>query len=211
MPARSSGWRRSRRAKWRDLRSLIRTPAFKRLLGLGLSFAALLYVGLWLDRFWDDSLVYADVGIADTQAGTLYGVGNPKETRTPPAGWVPSQGRPAETTRFWRYETQSGGQVEVAFGEDGKVDWVSCEQAEAQPQACPSLFGIGLGDAEDRLQRRLGAADREALGNGTKVAVYGDIGAEYGLKQFRVYKITARRERASVIGRIPRFLRSLVP
>lgn len=213
MAVTSRGWRRSRR-KFSTRRALriLRNPAMLRLIAGILIVLLIVRVASAGYAFRFDSSGYAGVGLGNSRQDVLYGIGQPAETADASGAWRPFRTTAELAANGWAYQDSGGGRVDVRFDErDGKVGSVSCTQSEAIPSACGHLYGIGLGDSEDRLSFKLGRPTAERLATGVKIVRYDDLGVEFTLKQYTVYKIKALRERGGAFARTLRFVRSLVP
>ncbi len=203
MRASSRGWQR--KSGWRVYSKLLLSRRFRKRLLTVLGGALAIYVLISAYYFRDASFYYADVVLGDTRQGVRYGVGAPIAARD-------AAGQPAapDNAATWHYTTATGGAVTVAFA-DGVVSRVTCEQADAVRQACPSHYRIALGTDEGTLTRKLGQPDRARLREDRKIMFYDGIGVEYGLKRYQVYSITATKDRSSGFRQFTQFLRSLVP
>jgi hypothetical protein len=213
MAVTSGGWRRSRRpmSPRRILRKM-RNPAMLRLM-FGILLALLiLRVLTAFYGFRLDSSGYGGVGLGNSRQDILYGIGRPIETADGSGKWRPLRSTSELSSDSWAYDSGGGGRIEVRFNpKDHRADVVSCTQPDAIESACGRLYGITLGASEDRLSFKLGKPTSERLIGGIKVARYDDLGVEFTLKQYVIYKIEARRARGGSLARYLRFVRSLVP
>lgn len=208
----SGGWRRRRRKLgWRHVRGLFGTRAVRRGAAILVGLLLIYYLLGVSISFYNSSDVYAGMGIGDDRAAVLYGVGVPTQVRTAPGPWR-TVTKPDMAADGWAYGAATGGRVEVTFDPaTGAGRRITCYQPDAQPFACPGLFGIDLGANETTVTRHLGRPTREMLVGETKVMTYADIGAEFALKQYTVYRITAITGPTGGFRRVKRFFRTLIP
>ena len=207
--ARAGGRRTSRPA---NFAGLVRAPWFDYALKLSMIALAGVYVVILMFSFRADYNMLGFRPLHAPKAEMLYGFGPPTFVRSAGGKWS----RVAPSTQLsaydeWRYASEAGGTFLIHFGGSGLSDVISCYQAGADSGACPTSFGVRLGDIEDRVAYNLGAAPRRLLNGQSAVMRYPSIGVEFELQQFKVRRITIRSEKSPVIGRIPRFLRFIIP
>lgn len=192
--------------------NLLHSRNFNRWAAIGVGVAAVVYLGLMVTRFHADTVMlgYRPTGAPDSEI--LYGWGRPDFVRQD--GQAPVKVTPETAISdyaVWQYPGEGGGIFTFHFN-DGRIsDRVSCTHASGDRGSCPTAFGIGIGDMEEKIVYQLGGAPNRVLSGTRAVLRYPSLGAEFELEQYKVRRISLSTDRSSVPGRIPRFIRYLIP
>ena len=212
----SSGRRRSRRAKDVEHRTriskILHAPWLDRAVRIGVIVAGSAYLVIMTSLFRSDYNMLGFRALYVPKSEMLYGFGRPALVRNGDAKWTPvTPAISIESFDEWRYPNEGGGTYLIHFDQAGLSDLISCYHLEGERGACPASFGVHLGDLEDRVAYDLGDPPLRILSGPSAVMRYPSIGAEFELREFKVRRISIRADKSPVIGRIPRFIRFLVP
>lgn len=183
-----SGWPRIRTA----LKSGVSGLRWKRVLLVALG----LYVLVSLVGWYVSTVTYGDVGMSDDKNAVRYALGGKHGG--------------AETDRIWTYKGEADAVIRVEFTPDGLLDQISCASPSAEPDSCPELYGIGIGDAEDAIGGSLGSPSRIGISGDRKYISYDSLGATFVLQQFAVTGLIRDPDRGSFLGKAWKFVRHLV-
>lgn len=203
--------RRRRDRKGRDKRgNILHAPGFDRWLNIGMGAAAVIYVGLMGQAFHAETVAMAFRPTDVPKSEVLYGFGRPQFVGKASSALVRVDAKTAiEGWDLWQYPAEGGGTYRFHFDGNGVADEVSCFAPDRG--ACPSVLGINPGDTEGAIAWRLGTPSARTLEGPSAVLQYASIGVDYGLEQYRVKRVTIRKQTSSILSRIPQFLRFLVP
>ncbi len=149
------------------------------------------------------------VGLAKSEYE--YGFGRPDQVRSVNSAWEPLGSRQPAMFDQWRYSANGSNVYDVRFDGAGHAQRISCSHSSAVRTACPSNFGIALGDTEDQVGAILGPASSRSVKGTIAIMRYPEIGAEFELSEFRVRRITAEVVRPSSRSQIGRLLRYILP
>ena len=210
---RRRGGDRGRRSKGRTrIENVLQTPGFERWLHIGVGVVAIAYAGLMVQIFHSDTIMLGFRPTGAPRSEVLYGFGRPDVVSNDAEDGVRvTSTTPIDAYDRWQYPADGGGTFRFRFNDAGISDRVSCIHDSADRGSCPTVFGIGIGDTEDHVVYQLGVAPVRTL-NGTRAILrYPSIGTEFELEQFEVRRITLSTDRSSIISRIPRFVRYLIP
>lgn len=180
-----------------------------------LPWIALLFGVIWLvmsiKQFRDQYYSFGPYLMQQSKAETLYGFNAPQQVRGP-GGWIAApKGRDALfQADEWRYELSGGANVDIAFGPDQRARRISCGGRAALPQSCPTAWGVSVGDDEQVVVYKLGAARSERFSGTAKTSSYPGLGMELGLEQFRVTRITLE-DQGGGVSAFPLYLRWALP
>jgi len=204
---------RGRRPRGKSgIENVLQTAAFTRWLHIGVGALALVYLVLMVLRFHGDTVMLGFRPTGAPRSEVLYGFGRPDVVGNGAGNGVRVTGEtPIDAYEHWQYTAEGGGTIRFHFDDGGFSDRVSCIDDSNDRGACPTVYGIGIGDSEDVVAYHLGTPPVRALLGPRAVLRYPSIGAEFELEQFRVRRITLSTDRSSVLARIPRFVRYLVP
>lgn len=192
--------------------NVLHSPHFDRWTMIGVAVAAIVYLTLMVNSFHMDTVMlgYRPTGVPDSEI--LYGWGRPEYVRQDGQAPVKVEpGTPIADYAVWQYPGEGGGVFTFHFNGGRISDRVSCAQAAGERGSCPHIFGIGIGDMEEKIVYQLGGAPERVLSGTRAVLRYPATGTEFELEQFKVRRITISLDRSPVIGRIPRFIRYLIP
>lgn len=192
--------------------NVVNAAGFDRWVTIGVAIAAIAYVGLMGQSFHADTVMlgFRPTGAPDSEI--LYGWGRPEYVRQDGQAAVKvTPTTPISDYAVWQYPAEGGGIFTIHFNGSRISDRVSCTQASAERGSCPGVFGIGVGDMEEKIVYKLGSAPERVLSGTRAVLRYPSIGVEFELEQFRVRRISLSTDRSSIPGRIPRLIRYLVP
>lgn len=156
----------------------------------------LAYVFFSLISWYFQTVSYGVVGMGDDKHDVRYALG--------------SEHGGAETAQIWTYPTEANSTIRVEFTPSGQLDRISCSSAAAEPDSCPELYGIGIGETEDVIGGHLGAPSYIHISGDKKFIAYNSIGATYVLQQFVVTGLIRDPGRDRFVGKSWKFLRSLV-
>lgn len=187
------------------------TSRHRRLLKWAALGLVALYLLIRLALFWLGTWGYADVGLENSRAEVLYSLGAPE--RAVGANGTPTDQDPSAQSGAgqWFYPTGAGGRIAIGYDAAGRVTSIGCGHDDLQPFSCPAMLGTDIGTEEGDLYRSFGSPSRERIVDGTKLAIYDDVGVTYRLKRFRVYQMELRADQGGFFGKFGRFIRSLVP
>lgn len=193
---RSSRRRRSTAPKtWRDR---LRAPAVTRTLHAVVAVAGVLYLAGGVFWFRDATVGVGPLIKGMTEADVRYVQGPPTMQRRDPGGAVLWEWREPERLLHARFD-----------GASGRLTEASCTDIAARGGSCPERLGLGVGTTEDAVWTVFGQPTRQAFANGDKTISYDDIGIEFGLRRFAIYRSAIIPRRGS--GWFGRVLRVLVP
>lgn len=190
----------------------LHAPGFERGLHIVVAVIAFIYLGVMVVTFHADTVMLGYRPTGAPQSEILYGFGRPEFVRT--GGGAPVRvepGTPIAGYDTWQYTAEGGGTMLFHFNGAQVSDRVSCSHPAGDRGACPSVFGIGLGAMEEDVVARLGAPSERILHGTSATLRYASLGAEFELAQFRVRGIALSTDRFPVPGRIPIFIRYLMP
>lgn len=154
---------------------------------IGLAFVVLSYKDFRYGYF-----AFGKHKIGESKNETIYGFNAPQFVRsTPDAAWTPpANGRAGLfAADYWRYAASGSGQTDISYGDGGGATRITCGMPDPVAAACPSLFGIRIGDTEDDAVYTLGMPSREIYQAAAKTIVYPELGMALKLEQFRVTEI----------------------
>lgn len=156
----------------------------------------LAYVGLSLVMWYLQAATYGLVAMDDDRHAVRYALGG--------------EHGGAETDRIWTYEADADAIIRIRFAPDGTIERISCSSPAAEPDSCPELYGIGIGETEDAIGGHLGAPSDIRIVGDRKYIGYNSIGATYVLQKFVVTGLVRDPHRGSFSGKAWKFLRSLI-
>ena len=165
-------------------------------IGRVLLVVLLAYVFFSLISWYFQTASYGVVGMGDDKHDVRYALG--------------AEHGGAETDRIWTYKTEANATIRIEFTPSGKLDRISCISPAAEPNSCPELYGIGIGETEDAIGGHLGAPSYIRIAGDKKYIAYSSIGATFVLQQFVVTGLIRDPGRDSFFGKSWKFLRSLV-
>lgn len=190
----------------------LHAPGFERWLHVVVAVLAFVYLGVMVFAFHADTVMlgYRPTGAPESEI--LYGFGRPEFVSADGAAPIRVEANtPIANYDIWHYPADGGGTFLFHFTPARMSDRVSCSHPAGERGSCPSVFGIGLGAKEEEVVARLGMPSDRILHGTSATLRYASLGAEFELEQFRVRGIALSTNRASVPGRIPVFIRYLMP
>jgi hypothetical protein len=192
--------------------NMLHAPAFERWLHIAVAVLAFVYLGIMVFSFHADTVMLGYRSTGAPQSEILYGFGRPEFVRAGGGAPVRVQAdTPLAGYDIWQYPAEGGGTFLFHFNGAQISDRVSCSHPAGERGNCPSVFGIGLGEKEESIIGRLGAPSDRILHGTSATLRYASLGVEFELEQFRLRGIALSTNRYSVPGRIPVFIRYLMP
>jgi hypothetical protein len=165
-------------------------------IGRVLLIALLAYVAISLVVWYLQVTTYGLVTMEDDRHAVRYALGG--------------EHGGADSDRIWTYKADADAEIRIAFTPEGMLDTISCSSPAAEPDSCPELYGIGIGETEDAIGGHLGAPSHIRIVGDRKYIGYDSIGATYVLQQFVVTGLVRDPHRGSFLGKSWKFLRSLI-
>lgn len=138
---------------------------------------------------------YGVIGMEDDQPAIRYGLGAP--------GKIENGGK------TWVYHIEAGAVLRAEFSADQTLDRVSCTSSTAEPNSCPQLYGVGVGETEDVIGHHLGNPSYVRIDGDRKYVTYEGLGATYVLQQFVVTGLIRDPHQGSFFGKTFKFFRSM--
>ncbi|MDE8650477.1 hypothetical protein [Novosphingobium album (ex Liu et al. 2023)] len=154
-----------------------------------------LYLVVSLVEWYFRVNAYGVVGVSDTEADVRYALGAPA--------------RIDQANATWTYPVEAGATFSVMFSGDRSVSRISCFSATAEPNSCPELYGIGIGEGEDAIGHHLGNPDLVTIKGDRKYVTYSGLGATFVLQQFVVTGLIRDADQGSFLGKTWKFFRNL--
>lgn len=155
-----------------------------------------LYVLVSLFNWYFHVNTYGVVAMGDDKSAVRYALGG--------------QHGGAENSRIWTYQAEADAVIKVEFTPGGQLDRISCSSAAVEPDSCPQLYGIGIGETEDVVGGHLGAPSRIGISGHRKYMTYQSLGATYVLEQFVVTGLIRDPDQGGFFGKTWKFLRNLI-
>jgi len=187
--------RRASRSKSGTWAAYFRGAEFGRVVFVGMTIIAVLYVARFV---WDTrmaSIYYNSVVVGMPEQDVRYVLGPPTAV--------------GEGRRFYRYD-EGNRTLVTRFSGHNTVTSVTCTADLRYASRCEPILDIPLGTTEDAIMLKIGAPSRNTYSGNDKIMHYDGLGVSLRMRKFRLAAIELH-EGGSFIGYLPLAIWRMIP